>query len=79
MKKWIKVHEDSITCSGGCLFMLINTCLAIVPPLLALIKWDASYLLWWLGFVVEGVVLGALSIAAIYITETEEEKEKGEK
>lgn len=79
MKKWLKVHEDSITCSGGCLFMLINTCLAIVPPLLALIKWDASYLLWWLGFVVEGVVLGALSVVALYITEEETEKEKGEK
>ena len=79
MKKWFEIHEGSLTCSGGCLVMLINICLTFLPPLFAIINWDASYLWWWMGFVVEFVLLGVLSIVALYIDETQENNNKGEK
>jgi hypothetical protein len=79
MRKWFDTHAGSIGCTGCCLIALINLCLTFLPPLFAIINWDASYLWWWMGFVVEFVLSWAIGIVGIYISETEEEKEKGEK
>ena len=79
MKKWFDTHAESVGCTGCCFIALINLCLTFLPPLIALIKWDASYLWWWTGFIVEFVLLTTAGIVGLYISETEEEKEKGEK
>lgn len=79
MKKWFETHAGSVGCSGCCLFMLLNLCLAFLPPLLAIINSDASYLWWWMGFVVELVLSWVIVIVGVYISETEENNKEGEK